>query len=260
MSNISNYQRTEKVWVVIPAAGIGKRMQSDIPKQYLTINDKTILEHTLNCFTSHPDVAGIIVILSSDDYYWKKIKLSAEASKKPLYTVEGGKERSDSVMQGLDYLAMVERLDEKSWVMVHDAARPCLLKKDIDRLLSIRSDSCVGGILASPVRDTMKRAVVGENAGKNIISQTESRENLWHALTPQLFRLGEVKEALETCLEKGIVITDEASALEVMDKQVELVEGSSNNIKITQAADLELATLLLLANASTTAFSEESSA
>jgi len=260
MSNISNYQRTEKVWVVIPAAGIGKRMQSDIPKQYLTINDKTILEHTLNCFTSHPDVAGIIVILSSDDYYWKKIKLSAEASKKPLYTVEGGKERSDSVMQGLDYLAMVERLDEKSWVMVHDAARPCLLKKDIDRLLSIRSDSCVGGILASPVRDTMKRAVVGENAGKNIISQTESRENLWHALTPQLFRLGEVKEALETCLEKGIVITDEASALEAMDKQVELVEGSSNNIKITQAADLELATLLLLANASTTAFSEESSA
>jgi len=260
MSNISNFQRTEKVWVVIPAAGIGKRMQSDIPKQYLTINDKTILEHTLNCFTSHPDVAGIIVILSSDDYYWKKIKLSAEASKKPLYTVEGGKERSDSVMQGLDYLAMVERLDEKSWVMVHDAARPCLLKKDIDRLLSIRSDSCVGGILASPVRDTMKRAVVGENAGKNIISQTESRENLWHALTPQLFRLGEVKEALETCLEKGIVITDEASALEAMDKQVELVEGSSNNIKITQAADLELATLLLLANASTTAFSEESSA
>ena len=260
MSNISNFQRTEKVWVVIPAAGIGKRMQSDIPKQYLTINDKTILEHTLNCFTSHPDVAGIIVILSSDDYYWKKIKLSAEASKKPLYTVEGGKERSDSVMQGLDYLAMVERLDEKSWVMVHDAARPCLLKKDIDRLLSIRSDSCVGGILASPVRDTMKRAVVGENAGKNIISQTESRENLWHALTPQLFRLGEVKEALETCLEKGIVITDEASALEAMDKQVELVEGSSNNIKVTQAADLELATLLLLANASTTAFSEESSA
>jgi len=260
MSNISNFQSTEKVWVVIPAAGIGKRMQSDIPKQYLTINDKTILEHTLNCFTSHPDVAGIIVILSSDDYYWKKIKLSAEASKKPLYTVEGGKERSDSVMQGLDYLAMVERLDEKSWVMVHDAARPCLLKKDIDRLLSIRSDSCVGGILASPVRDTMKRAVVGENAGKNIISQTESRENLWHALTPQLFRLGEVKEALETCLEKGIVITDEASALEAMDKQVELVEGSSNNIKITQAADLELATLLLLANASTTAFSEESSA
>ncbi len=224
-------------------------MQSDIPKQYLTINNKTILEHTLNCFTSHPDVAGIIVVLSSDDYYWKKIKLSAEASKKPLYTVEGGKERSDSVMQGLDYLAMVERLDEKSWVMVHDAARPCLLKKDVDALLSIRSDSCIGGILASPVRDTMKRAVADENVEKTVISQTESRENLWHALTPQLFRLGELKEALETCFEKSIVITDEASALEAMGKPVELVEGSSNNIKVTQVADLELATLLLLQNA-----------
>ena len=249
MSNIDSAQSTQKVWVVIPAAGIGKRMQSDIPKQYLTINDKTILEHTLNCFTSHPDVAGIIVVLSSDDYYWKKIKLSAEARKKPLYTVEGGKERCDSVMQGLDYLAMVERLDEKSWVMVHDAARPCLLKKDIDVLLSIRSDSCVGGILASPVKDTMKRAVVDESAENNVISQTESRENLWHALTPQLFRLGELKDALETCSEKGIVITDEASALEAMNKQVELVEGSSNNIKVTQAADLDLATLLLSTNA-----------
>ena len=249
MSSIDNTQGSQKVWVVIPAAGIGKRMQSDTPKQYLTINNKTILEHTLNCFTSHPDVAGIIVVLSSDDFYWKKIKLSAEASKKPLYTVEGGKERSDSVMQGLDYLAMVERLDEKSWVMVHDAARPCLLKKDVDALLSIRSDSCVGGILASPVRDTMKRAVADENVEKTVISQTESRENLWHALTPQLFRLGELKEALETCFEKSIVITDEASALEAMGKPVELVEGSSNNIKVTQAADLELATLLLSTNA-----------
>ncbi len=255
MSNTDNAQNTQKVWVVIPAAGIGKRMQSDIPKQYLKINDKTILEHTLNCFTSHPDVAGIIVVLSSDDYYWKKIKLSTEASKKPLYTVEGGKERSDSVMQGLDYLAMVEQLDEKSWVMVHDAARPCLLKKDIDALLAIRSDSCVGGILASPVRDTMKRA-----DDKQQITQTESRENLWHALTPELFKLGELKEALETCLEKGILITDEASALEAMGKSVELVEGSSNNIKVTQAADLELARLLLSTNASASTLSGGNSA
>ena len=264
MSSISNSQSTQKVWVVIPAAGIGKRMQSNIPKQYLKIHDKTILEHTLNCFTSHPDVAGIIVALSNEDNYWKKIKLSTEASKKPLYTVEGGKERSDSVMQGLDYLAMVEGLDAKSWVMVHDAARPCLLKKDIDALLSIRSDSCVGGILASPVQDTMKRSVADgdteKSSGKTVISQTESRENLWHALTPQLFRLGELKEALATCFEKDIAVTDEASALEAMDKQVELVEGSSNNIKVTQAADLELVTLLLLANASTGVFSGESSA
>ena len=232
----------EKVWVVIPAAGIGKRMQSDIPKQYLKINDKTVLEHTLNCFLSHPEVAGIIVVLNSDDYHWKTIKLSSNHDK-AIYTVEGGKERSDSVMQGLDYLLMVEQLAEDSWVMVHDAARPCLIEKDINSLLSIRNENIAGGILASPVRDTMKRAVNENN--KSMISNTESRENLWHALTPQLFRIGELKNALNHCLEKEISITDESSALEAIGKQVELVEGSMNNIKITQQSDFEMATLLL---------------
>ena len=240
-ANTQGTQNAEKVWVVIPAAGIGKRMQSDIPKQYLKIHEKTILEHTLNCFSDHPAVAGIIVVLNGDDFYWKKNKFGEKVKKVPLYTVEGGTERSDSVMQGLDYLLMVEQLAEQSWVMVHDAARPCLLKEDIDALLLIRDDSCAGGILASPVRDTMKRAVAGENT----IAKTESRENLWHALTPQLFRIGELKSALESCFEKDMAITDEASALEAIGKQVKLVEGSSNNIKVTQKADLKLATLLL---------------
>jgi len=233
-----------KVWVVIPAAGIGKRMQSDIPKQYLKINNKTVLEHTLNCFLFHAEVAGIIVVLHSDDHHWKTIKLNSNHDV-PIYTVEGGKERSDSVMQGLDYLLMVERLAEDNWVMVHDAARPCLIEKDINSLLSIRSDVSVGGILASPVRDTMKRAV--NKKGKEIISTTESRDNLWHALTPQMFRIGELKTAINHCLEKGISITDESSAIEAVGKQVELVEGSMNNIKITQQSDFEMATLLLSA-------------
>ena len=236
-------EQDEKVWVVIPAAGIGKRMQSDIPKQYLKINNKTVLEHTLNCFLTHDEVAGIIVVLNSDDYYWKTIKLSSNHDK-PIYTVEGGKERSDSVMQGLDYLLMVEQLAKDSWVMVHDAARPCLIEKDINSLLSIRSNNTVGGILASPVRDTMKRSVNNKNS-KNVISNTESRDNLWHALTPQMFRIGELKSAIYHCLEKGITITDESSALEATGKEVELVEGSMNNIKITQQSDFEMATLLL---------------
>ena len=231
----------QKVWVVIPAAGIGKRMQSAIPKQYLKINDKTILEHTLNCFSSHPDIAGIIVVLNSDDYYWKTIQSNLLSKSKPIYTVEGGKERSDSVLQGIDYLLMVERIKGDSWVMIHDAARPCLLKEDIDTLLSIRNESSIGGILASPVRDTMKRASPNSNA----ISKTESRDNLWHALTPQLFRIEILKDALEHCLEKEIPVTDEASALEAVGKSVVLIEGSSNNIKVTQVADLNIATLLL---------------
>lgn len=235
-----HHPKYQKVWVVIPAAGIGKRMQSDIPKQYLKINNKTVLEHTLNCFLFHPDVAGIIVVLNTDDYYWKTIKLSSNHDK-PIYTVEGGKERSDSVMQGLDYLLMVEQLADDSWVMVHDAARPCLIEKDINSLLSIRSKSSVGGILASPVRDTMKRAV----SNTKLIANTESRDDLWHALTPQLFRIGELKDAINHCLEKGISVTDESSALEATGKQVELVEGSMNNIKITQQSDFEMASLLL---------------
>ncbi len=237
-------KNSQKVWVVIPAAGIGKRMQSDIPKQYLKINNKTILEHTLNCFATHSKIAGIIVVLNTDDFYWKKIKLSSDSSL-PIYTVEGGKERSDSVMQGLDYLLMVEQLAEDSWVMVHDAARPCLLEKDIDTLLASREKSIsVGAILASPVRDTMKRA----KPATTQIDKTESRQDLWHALTPQLFRIGELKNALETCLEKGITVTDEASALESMGGQIELVEGNSTNLKVTQPEDLELAKLLLSKN------------
>lgn len=228
-----------KVWVVIPAAGIGKRMQLDTPKQYLKINDKTVIEHTLDCFIDHPDVAGIVVALESDDCFWKTLKINYK--KKPLYTVEGGKERCDSVSQTLEYLATVERIPEESWVMVHDAARPCLSRKDIDTLLAIRETESIGGILATPVRDTMKRAV----SSKQVIAKTENREDLWHALTPQLFRLGTLRNALETCLEKGFEVTDESSALEALGVQPTLVEGSSSNIKITRATDLDLASWLL---------------
>ncbi|MEE9444891.1 MAG: 2-C-methyl-D-erythritol 4-phosphate cytidylyltransferase [Cocleimonas sp.] len=230
----------QNVWVVIPAAGIGKRMQSKTPKQYININNKTILEHTINCFINHPQVAGCVVALSSDDPYWKSLKIDSNSGT-PIYTVEGGNERSDSVAQALDYLSMVERLDNNSWVMVHDAARPCLKQQDIARLLALRETSQSGGILASPVRDTMKRAKVGES----LVAQTESREDLWHALTPQLFRLGELKQALQDCLEKGFEVTDESSAMEAMGYTVNLVEGDSSNIKITRPADIELATWLL---------------
>ena len=232
----------DKVWVVIPAAGVGKRMQTDTPKQYLKINDKTVLEHTLGCFIQHPDIAGIVVALHPEDPYWKSLTLADSLPPDmPLYTVEGGHERSDSVMQALDYLLMVEQAAETTWVMVHDAARPLLSYDDIDKLLAIRGTDEVGGLLASPVRDTMKRALP-ESAR---VEKTESRDYLWHALTPQLFRLGELSSALKLCFEKGIAVTDEASAMEAMGKHPLLVEGSSSNIKITQPADFKLASLML---------------
>jgi len=241
MADLSQNDSSTKVWVVIPAAGIGKRMQSETPKQYIKIKGKTILEHTLDCFINHPQIAGCVVALASEDPYWKSLNIHTTASEFPLYSVEGGDQRSDSVEQALDYLSVVEKLAEDSWVMVHDAARPCLSQQDITRLLSLITEGASGGILASPVRDTMKRAKQGEL----VISQTESRDDLWHALTPQLFKLGELTEALEYCLENGLTVTDEASAMEARGYTVKLVEGDSSNIKVTRPADIELASWLL---------------
>ena len=227
------------IWVIIPAAGVGKRMQLELPKQYLKIHNKTIIEHTLDCFIHHSDIAGIIVALDSDDPYWKQLQL--DSSSTPVYTVEGGKERSDSVMQALDYLSMVERLDADSWVMVHDAARPCLSQTDLNALLKIRRDEVVGGTLAAPVRDTIKRSFHGQHK----ISHTENRKDLWHALTPQMFKLGQLKSALEICQDKNIEVTDDASALESVGETPLLVEGSHNNIKLTHPSDIDLIESLL---------------
>lgn len=227
------------VWVVIPAAGVGSRMESEQPKQYLKIATKTIIEHTLECFINHPQVAGIIVALSSDDPYWKQLNIKSDAA--PIYTVEGGEQRSDSVERALEYLKVVEKLDDDTWVMVHDAARPCVSQADISALLAIRSGETVGGILATPVRDTMKRSLPDQSK----ISHTESRDNLWHALTPQLFKLGPLTSAFEFCKDKSIVVTDEASAFEAIGEYPELVKGGHENIKVTYPSDIHYVSFFL---------------
>lgn len=238
-------QQLTSVWVVIPAAGIGQRMNSLLPKQYLKIQGKSLIEHTFDCFLEHKKVAGIVVALSVDDEHWQALDLASKS--KPIYTVQGGSNRSDSVMQGLSYLNEELKLPEKTWVMVHDAARPCLTTIDIDSLLQIRNDDCVGGILASPVRDTMKRAVIENNTQdeSEVVSHTESRENLWHALTPQMFRMGDLIKALKHCHNQNVKITDECSAMEKMGLNPKLVEGSHNNIKVTYASDIEMASFLI---------------
>ena len=220
---------------------MGKRMQSERPKQYLKIHQKTVIEHTMDCFLYHPDVVGIIVVLQPDDHYWKAVSNKLPLNI-PLYTVEGGNERSDSVLQGLEYLSMVEKVEADHWVMVHDAARPCLTQEDLNKLLQLTTRrGAVGGILATPVKDTMKRA----NKNSHTILKTENRDDLWHALTPQLFRLGDLHQALQNAMDSQADITDEASAMEFSGQYPELLEGSSQNIKITRPDDLELATWLL---------------
>ena len=238
-------QQLNPVWVVIPAAGIGKRMQSAIPKQYLKLQKKTVLEHTLECFLGHSQIAGIVVVLSAEDRHWQSLNIQSES--KPILTTQGRANRGDSVIQGLKFLREDQNLPIDTWLMVHDAARPCLTKTDIDALLVIRETEYVGGLLAAPVRDTMKRAATANEDIRVVITvfHTESRDNLWHALTPQMFRLDNLQNALKDCQNKGFDVTDECSAIEFAGDKPVIIEGSHNNIKITNPSDIALATFLL---------------
>ena len=220
---------------VVPAAGIGSRMQADRPKQYLTIGSQTILEHTLLKLATHPAISRVVVALSPDDQYFNQLPLQNAPW---LTIVDGGASRAESVNNALAELA------DNEWALVHDAARPCVSSIDISRLIE-RTDAkqFSGGILATPVRDTMKRACA-ENAYP-VVLRTEERDNLWHALTPQLFRAGKLRTALAAALAAGAVVTDEASAMEFAGYTVELLDSDPANIKITRPADLPLAQFYL---------------
>lgn len=229
------------VWVVIPAAGVGRRMQAECPKQYLQLHDKTVLEHTLDLFLGQEAIQGVVVVTGADDGYWPLI--AEKLTGLPVHQVVGGKERADSVLNGLSYL-LAHGVPGDAVVLVHDAARPCLSAQDLNlSLAAVETCADSGAILATPVRDTMKRALPGQSPAQ--IERTESREHLWHALTPQLARLDVLHQALSKGLADNAQITDEASALEYIGLQPRLLEGQSSNIKITQPSDLELAEFFL---------------
>ncbi|MCW8828564.1 MAG: 2-C-methyl-D-erythritol 4-phosphate cytidylyltransferase [Gammaproteobacteria bacterium] len=223
-----------KFWAVIPAAGVGKRMQADRPKQYLELHGRTVLEHTLMRFLDHPQITGVVVALTDGDPYWQRLALSHPK----LMSAPGGEERCHSVLNALQVLQ--QRATESDWVLVHDAARPCLRREDVDRLIAALTDHPVGGLLGLPVADTMKRT-----DAEDTVLETVPRDNLWRALTPQMFRLGELAQALESALKKGQLVTDEASAMELAGKAPKMVEGHGDNIKITRPQDLRLAELYL---------------
>lgn len=218
------------LYAVVPAAGIGKRMGSEIPKQYLTINDFPIIHYSLAPLLKHPQVEQVIVVLSEHDQWFETL---AVAKHDKIRIVVGGEERADSVLNGLDALPQNGR------VLVHDAARPCLCTDDLNKLLAAQQPDC-GAILASEVRDTMKRA-----KDDNTIEHTVERAKLFHALTPQLFDLALLRTTLRLALAEKQSITDEASAMEWAQHQVKLVVGRSDNIKVTRPEDLQLAKLFL---------------
>lgn len=220
------------VVAVVPAAGIGSRMQSEHPKQYLRIGQRTILEHSIHSLLLMPAVKQVIVALSPADRWFAQLPLAQDPR---IVAITGGAERADSVLAGLNIA------QNYHWVLVHDAARPCLHQDDLARLLAITQHSKTGGILAAQVRDTMKRAEPGQQA----IAHTVEREDLWHALTPQLFPLALLRRCLTRALQEGAIITDEASALEYCGYHPELVPGRSDNIKVTRPEDLALANFYL---------------
>ena len=223
-----------KLYAVVPAAGVGARMQADRPKQYLSILGKTILEHTLERLLRFEDVQHMVLPVSAHDTFFSSLGV---ASHEKVTTCNGGAERFESVLNGLNALLdLGAQLEDR--VLVHDVARPCISLKDLTTLT--RSDCSQGVILGAPVRDTMKRTL---DSGK--IDHTVSRENLWHALTPQMAPLGKLKAAIEQALVDGAVVTDEASALEHMGYQPMMLEGSPSNIKVTRPEDLFLATAYL---------------
>ena len=226
----------QSVIAVVPAAGVGSRMQADRPKQYLKISGTTILEHTVEKLLSHPQVSQIVVAISDDDPYYPELALNQNPK---VIRVSGGSERADSVLSALDYIAEQQLGD---CVMVHDAARPCVQLGDIDKLISGAMSHDVGAILAAPVRDTMKRGAQGQ------IEHTVERADLWHALTPQMFRAKPLWNALSEALQQGVSITDEASAFEWKGLSPALVTGRSDNFKITQPEDLALAEFYLSQN------------
>lgn len=217
-------------WAVVPAAGKGARMGADRPKQYLELAGRSVLEHTLARLLDEPRIAGIVVALAADDDYGRT--LIARAGPRVSATV-GGAERCHSVLNGLDALPGGAADD---WVLVHDAARPCLRRADLACLIdTLAADAC-GGILAVPVRDTLKRC-----APDGRIEHTVDRNQLWHALTPQMFRLRVLREALRGALALDRLVTDEAQAIELAGFVPRVVEGHADNIKITRPEDLPLA-------------------
>jgi 2-C-methyl-D-erythritol 4-phosphate cytidylyltransferase len=223
MTRLSNF------WAVVPAAGVGKRMNADRPKQYLELAGKTVIEHTLLRLLNADVFAAVAVAISEEDPYWPKLEVSAYEK---VITAAGGKERADSVLSALNSIRALA--SDEDWVLVHDAARPCITATDIQHLINSLQKDEVGGILALPSHDTLKN-VQGES-----IAGTPDRNHIWRALTPQMFRYGLLKGALEAA-EGNQAVTDEASALELQGWQPKIVEGRPDNIKITRPEDLALA-------------------
>ncbi len=218
-------------YALVPAAGFGARMGHELPKQYLPLAGRPMIYHALNALCACPEITTVFVVLSPDDMLFHGYDWSRFGDKlQPLYC--GGQTRADTVLNGL----LASELEPDDWVLVHDAARPCLTGDHLRKLIAELRDDAVGGILAVKVADTLKRS----DAAQRVLC-TENREQLWQAQTPQMFRAGLLAQALQQCR----AVTDEASAIEAMGLHPKLVAGDASNFKVTYPQDLLMAELLL---------------
>lgn len=223
-----------KIWCIVPAAGIGLRFGENRPKQYLPFRGSSIIDVTVNTLSSCSSLEKIIVSIHPDDPYAEQ----SDYIKHPkVQVVNGGCERSDSVLNAI--LSIQTNTATDDWVLVHDAARPCVRVADINKLIDVATANQQGAILAAPLHDTIKEVSNG------LVVSTPDRTRLWRALTPQLFKLEDIRRALLLAKKDSAIITDEASAIERIGLPIQIVEGHTDNIKITVPADLQLANIYM---------------
>ncbi|MGH1471157.1 MAG: 2-C-methyl-D-erythritol 4-phosphate cytidylyltransferase [Cellvibrionaceae bacterium] len=241
--------RSPRYWLVVPAAGIGSRFNSDTPKQYLSLAGKTVLENTLHHFLSDEKIERIFLTLNPNDSHWKTLSTSHHSK---VEVVEGGEDRHISVFNALKVLK--EIADSEDFVLVHDAARPCITPSDIDSLIESTKDHAVGGLLGAPVTDTLKNVgfeplsntdTEEKPLSKPVVLNTINRQTTWSAYTPQIFRFRILYEALRTLVKSETSVTDESMAIEYAGYQPLLVKGRSDNIKVTVPEDLDMAEKIL---------------
>ncbi|MHB8453195.1 MAG: 2-C-methyl-D-erythritol 4-phosphate cytidylyltransferase [Acidiferrobacterales bacterium] len=223
------------LWAVVPAAGIGVRMGADRPKQYLPLLGLPVLQLTLERLGAFAPLQGILVGIASDDPYWPALPKSTP---KLLGSFAGGPERAQTVLNGLKVIS--QHAPDSDWVLVHDGVRPCVRHSDMHALVSVMTTEPDGGLLGLPLADTVKQA----DKTAHIVA-TVPRTGLWRALTPQLFQIGVLRDALERALADRIAVSDEASAVEHAGRRPRMIAGQADNIKITLPEDLAMAELYL---------------
>ncbi len=225
-----------RIWAVVPAAGVGLRYRSSIPKQYLPLCGIPVVLHSINRLIKIKEIKEVFVVLSPEDTFWQKL----DYSNPKLKTTLGGNNRSESVSNALNDLSA--KADKEDWVLVHDAVRPCVSQSDIQKLIEAIRNEDIGGLLAYPLSDTIKEVDDGLSVRKTI-----AREKLWSAMTPQIFRYGLLREAYKEAILTGVSVTDEAGAIELLGLRPKIIQGEKTNIKMTHAQDMALAESIISA-------------